>query len=250
MGEASEADPEPSAPNVLSLNPSALGFTAHVDGQATELHVTAKWARYEFTASEREENLGKRMWRRVRQGGTVPLRLAEGLLGSQAPDPEQPDVVVRGRARKHNGNWLVSLFLENRQSQPDRRRHAPSWVFQVQLSDVPGADTDPDLAELADLELGMQWLAELAETSADSLAAALRPLVTGYRGWIERRTADIDRPGEYLSDYADQACDNLRVATRVADRIETGIDLLAGDPNARRAFGFANQAMYLQRLHT
>jgi hypothetical protein len=46
--------------------------------------------------------------------------------------------VVRGRARKHDGNWLVFLFLENRQSEPDRRRHAPSWIFQVQLSATGG----------------------------------------------------------------------------------------------------------------
>lgn len=51
-GDASEVDPEPSAPNVPSLNPSALGFTAHVDGHAAELHATAKWACYEFTPSD------------------------------------------------------------------------------------------------------------------------------------------------------------------------------------------------------
>jgi hypothetical protein len=326
-GDPSEVDPEPSAPNIPSLNPSALGFTAHVDGQAVELRATAKWARYESAQSEREETLGKRMWRRVQQGGTVRLRLAEGLLDPQAPDPDQPDVVVRGRARKHNGNWLVSLFLENRQSEPDRRRHAPSWIFQVQLSatgthdqavflprperpnggnhddaaeqqrlamayrfhpefavgsgvavhadvtadnplrareihtrtvpdfeipatDVPSADTDPDLTDLADLELDMKRLAELAETSSDSLVTVLRPLVAGYRAWIKRKTADIDEPRECLADYADQARDNLDAAARAADRIEAGIDLLAGDDVVRRAFGFANRAMYLQRLHT
>ena len=327
-GAAGEADPEPSAPSVPSLNPSAVGFTAHVDGQAAELRVTATWARYEFTPSEREETLGKRMWRRAQQGGTVRLRLAEGLLTPQPPDPDQPDVVVRGRARKHDGNWLVSLFLENHQSQPNRKRHAPSWIFQVGLSatgsddrpaflprperptggdhddaaerrrlamayrfhpefasgsgasvyadiaagnpmrataihtrtvpdyeipatDVPSADADPDLAELADLELEMKRLAELAETSGESLAGALRPLVIGYRAWIERKTVEIDQPSEYLSDYAVQARANLDAAARAADRIETGIDLLARDDDiARRAFGFANRAMYLQRLHT
>lgn len=137
-GDASEVDPEPSAPNVPSLNPSALGFTAHIEGQAVEFHATATWARYEFTPSEREETLGKRMWRRVQQGGTVRVRLVEGSLDPQAPDPDQPDVVVRGRARKHNGNWLVSVFLENGQSEPDRRRHAPSWIFQVRLSATGG----------------------------------------------------------------------------------------------------------------
>ena len=75
-------------------------------------------------------------------GGTVRLRLAEGLLTPQAPDSDQPDVVVRGRVRKHDGNWLVSLFLENRQSQPNRTRHAPSWIFQVRPS-ATGSDDRP-----------------------------------------------------------------------------------------------------------
>ncbi|MGH3754665.1 MAG: hypothetical protein ACRDRP_18600 [Pseudonocardiaceae bacterium] len=112
-GDASEVDPEPSAPNVPSLNPSAVGFTAHVEGRAAELHLTATWARYELGTSDREETLGRRLWQRERHGGTVRVRLAEGPLAPLAPDPDQPDVVVRGRARRHNGNWLVSAFAED-----------------------------------------------------------------------------------------------------------------------------------------
>jgi hypothetical protein len=88
------------------------------------------------------------------------------------------------------------------------------------------------------------------ETSADSLAAALRPLVFGYRAWITRKAADIDDPGEQLAGYVAVARDNLTVATRAADRIEAGIDLMVRDDTARRAFGCANRAMYLQRVHT
>jgi hypothetical protein len=46
-------------------------------------------------------------------------------------DRAQPDVVVRGRARKLDGRWLVSLFLENRQPDP-RKRDAKPWIFQVE----------------------------------------------------------------------------------------------------------------------
>src|SRR5687767_3275489 len=45
-----EGDAEPSAPNVPSLAPSALGFTACVAGDVTELRITAAWGRYERTA--------------------------------------------------------------------------------------------------------------------------------------------------------------------------------------------------------
>ncbi|MGH3873551.1 MAG: hypothetical protein ACRDSR_18915 [Pseudonocardiaceae bacterium] len=53
-----------------------------------------------------------------------------------------------------------------------------------------------------------------------------------------------------MADYAAIARDNLTVAARAADRIEAGIDLLVRDETARKAFGFANRAMHLQRGHT
>ncbi len=64
-GDPSEVDPEPSALNVPGLNPSAVGFAAHIDGGASELHLIAKWARYELGSSEREETLGRRLWQRA-----------------------------------------------------------------------------------------------------------------------------------------------------------------------------------------
>jgi hypothetical protein len=59
-----EGDAEPSAPNVPSLTPSALGFTACVAGDVTALRVSARWALYERGASDREESAGKPVWRR------------------------------------------------------------------------------------------------------------------------------------------------------------------------------------------
>ncbi|MCA1681894.1 MAG: hypothetical protein LC700_01845, partial [Actinobacteria bacterium] len=79
----------------------------------------------------------------------------------------------------------------------------PLRAKEIPATDVPSAGTDPDLPEFADLELDMKRLAKLAETSADSLVTVLRPLVAGYRAWIKRKTMDIDRPREYLADYAD-----------------------------------------------
>ncbi|MFE6609495.1 DISARM system helicase DrmA [Amycolatopsis sp. NPDC057786] len=326
-GDAVEPDPQPTAPNVVSLTPSALGFTAHVDGKATKLLVTAKWGRYERGTSEREETAGKQVWRREQMEGSVVVPLTPGLIPRLSPSSDQPDVVVRGRVRRQDGNWLVSLFLDNEQSQPERRRHVPSWLFQVELSavgedarpvflprherprnidsadqaerrrlamayrfhpefafgsgtavhavadpsdpmratkintstvpeyevphtGVPTVDDDPDLPELGDVELGMKRLSELADRSAESLVAVLRPLVVGYRAWIDRKATAIGDSDQYLCDYLEEARESLVAAGRAADRIEAGIDVLASDDCARRAFGFANRAMYLQRLHT
>ncbi|GAB2961442.1 DISARM system helicase DrmA [Micromonospora polyrhachis] len=322
-----EGDAEPSAPNVPSLAPSALGFTATVAGDVTALTITAHWGRYERTASTHEEHAGKRVWRRYQQGGTVRIRLDEGLLPKTVVDREQPAVVVRGRARRRDGLWLVSLFLENRQpasvkrdaalwlfqaeltatgvdgqpafaprpeqitggdasDQAERRRLAMAYRFQpefavghgtavraeqsdddlmrahtirtttvpeheVPFTDVPSAAEDTDLPELANVVLDMRRLAELAEDGpVEALTAVIQPLVDGYRSWIDRNETTAGDPTRRLDGYRPQAREAVRDARRAADRIEAGIRLLASDPVARRAFGFANRAMYLQRVHS
>lgn len=124
-----------------------------------------------------------------------------------------------------------------------RTAAAPS--FELPHTDVPGHTTDPDLPELADLVLDMKLLANL---DAAALRAALMPLVTGYRAWIERAAARVDAPEAHLADYGSAARRNLAEARIAADRVEAGIHVLA-DANALEAFRFANQAMYLQRVH-
>lgn len=328
-GDLADTDTEPSAPNVPSLNPSALGFTACVAGEVTELLVTAEWGRYRQVRSEREESAGRAVWRRFPMAGEVRMPLVDGLLPALAVTPEQPNVVVRGRARRHKDVWLVSLFLENREPQPEpKKRHAPAWLFQVALAaagvggeavfrprpeqftggdeedrqerrmlamtyrfgpefavgsgtavrvqpapgedptralriststvpafevpstDVPDPERDPDLPFLADVVLDMKQLAELADGPAEVLLDRVRPLLTGYRQWIDARAAEIGDPGQHLDGYATQAKQAIAAARRAANRIEAGLNTLATDGNARSAFGFANQAMYLQRVHT
>ncbi|MFC4108639.1 DISARM system helicase DrmA [Micromonospora zhanjiangensis] len=331
LSDAAVPDPleggaEPSAPNVPSLHPSALGFTTSVDGATTALRVTGTWGRYERTASEQEEHAGRRVWRRHRQGDTVVVQLHEGQLTPEPVDRTQPRIVLRGRARRHDGQWLVSLFLENRQPNP-KKRDAAQWIFQVELSatgvddrpvfvpraervtggdaadqaerrrlamayrfhpefavghgtavraetapgepmrahtirtatvpeyeipatDAPDAEQDPDLPELSTVVLDMKRLAELADGPVEALAAALRPLVDGYRAWIDRNEADAGTAERRLDGYRAQVRETLKKARAAADRISAGIELLATDPVARRAFGFANRAMYLQRVHS
>ena len=46
-----EDQPEPSAPNIVSIAPSAMGCTSYVAGDTAELSVHAEWAWYRRTAS-------------------------------------------------------------------------------------------------------------------------------------------------------------------------------------------------------
>ncbi|GGV44143.1 helicase [Actinomadura cremea] len=317
-----ESKPDQNAPNVPSMFPSSYGFTAHVAGDVDRLTVTAEWARYVRARSADEERAGELVWRREPMAGAVTLPLRSGKVKPQPLTDDQPEIVVRGRVRKHDGNWLVTLFLVNAQrgdvsrgdawafqarmsaaapdeaavfvrrpvrtaggdpaDQAERRRLAMSYRFcpefatghgvavhveqapgdpmravristaavpvhEVPATDVPRADTDPDLPELADLKVDMK---QLAGMDADELRAALSPLVDGYRAWLDRKADSIADPAARLAGHEDEARRNLDDARRAADRIEAGIALLAEDDDARRAFAFANAAMHLQRVHT
>ena len=120
-------------------------------------------------------------------------------------------------------------------------------------TDVPSADQDPDLPELADLVSDMKTLGAEGAGAVDP-RDTLGPLVAGYRAWITRQRQRIDDPAARLvhdgTDHRDQAHANLDAATDAADRIAAAIDLLATDPQALEAFRFANRAMHHQRVHS
>ena len=50
-------------------------------------------------------------------------------------------MLLRGRARRHEGNWLVSLFLVNAQPRPSTLPDS-AWLFQVRLV-LTGPDGGP-----------------------------------------------------------------------------------------------------------
>jgi len=84
-------------------------------------------------------------------------------------------------------------------------------------------------------------------SSAEDLGRRLDPLADAYAAWIEERRGEIAGLDESLTSVADE---HLTQCEETLSRIRDGIDLLRTDPNARRAFSFANQAMLLQRSHT
>lgn len=65
-------------------------------------------------------------------GGSKEVELVEGDIGPFAPDPAQPQVVVRGRCRRTAHCWLVTLFLVNEQDKVARNVDE-RWLFQVEL---------------------------------------------------------------------------------------------------------------------
>jgi hypothetical protein len=87
------------------------------------------------------------------------------------------------------------------------------------------------------------------ELASDELVRALRPLVTGYRKWLDVQQGRLADDLE-VARYAPAGEHAVERAREVADRLDRAIDLLRRDGIAREAFRFANQAMALQRVRS
>ncbi|MCY4454171.1 MAG: hypothetical protein OXC01_19710 [Immundisolibacterales bacterium] len=100
-------------------------------------------------------------------------------------------------------------------------------VEKTETFDVPGA------------ELDMRVPGALADGFAAE--AALSPLATEYRSWIEDRRAGL---GALSGDRLEAAGEILHLAEVAAARMEHGIRALADYPDALDAFRTANRAVY------
>ncbi len=115
--------------------------------------------------------------------------------------------------------------------------HDVPQTVAPRVQDVPGLD-----GLILDMKV-------LADGSVDDAVAGLQPLVDAYRAFLEREESRIGAEPD-LAAFADVGAEQIRLARAAADRIETGIRLLATDRRAWGAFRFANRAMALQRQHT
>jgi hypothetical protein len=135
--DPTDPPPEPTAPNIASLSPSSLGCTVCVAGETAALTVAASWASYERVPNETDTGPSM-LWRRKPTRGQVTFALRDGDIEPSKFNDEYPEVLLRGRARRHDGNWLISLFLVNAQPKPAALRDT-AWLFQVELA-IKGPD--------------------------------------------------------------------------------------------------------------
>ena len=108
---------------------------------------------------------------------------------------------------------------------------------------VPG-----DRRRIAGLILDMRRLGG-PELARDELVRALRPLVSGYRTWLDEQEELLASDPEVAS-YSPAGEHALAQARALADRLDRAVDLLRDNGLAREAFRFANQAMALQRVRS
>jgi hypothetical protein len=168
-----DAQPEPAAPPLRTLFPSSVGLTCSIDGAASEVRLTGRWGRYRRergSAGDKKGGSGL-VWRRYPAGGSALLRLGEGEFGPIPLDPEQPEVIARGRVRPSDGDWILTAFLVNEQPEPTQHKDT-AWLFQAEL-ELDAPDSSPVFLRRPSL-LGN---AARPDLEADKLAMAYRDQV-------------------------------------------------------------------------
>ena len=142
LGDDSDAENEDGKPDEetagrYALLPSSMGMTFSVDEDVRSLSVMVRWGRYIRTKSEVlvDEKTGASpvVWKRI-PFETVhdTYHLEKGRLKNWAPDPELPQVTVQGLVRRHDREWIITLFLVNDQPSPKLSKDA-AWLFQTEL---------------------------------------------------------------------------------------------------------------------
>ena len=179
---------------------------------------------------------------------TVFLPIDDPLedLTAISDDPEEAHLrLLYRRERRYAAGRNVAVHAEVGDGQRCAQRLTTTWLptYDVASTIAPTGEG------LVGVELSMD---ELATANTATLRAGLAPLVVGYGAWLEDRSAEISGLPEPLQPAAAQA---VHTASRAAERIAAGIDLLT-DPGAPRhaealqAFHFANRAMADQRRRT
>ena len=111
--------------------------------------------------------------------------------------------------------------------------------YEVGRTEAPTEGATPQLSRLV---IDMQ---EVASLEIDALITGLLPLANGYQDWLDEEVRQADG----LDAHQDAAQAAIAEATRVAQAIRSGIELLRTNPEALESFRFANQAMSRQRIH-
>lgn len=115
-------------------------------------------------------------------------------------------------------------------------------VAEVPQTDTPLPSTAPtETRPVLDMK-------KLAEMPADEVAGSLELLVDMYESWIRERQDQAQ--SRDLEAFAEPAGKAIARAEDAATRMREGIETLRTNATAQRAFQFANEAMWQQRIHS
>ena len=145
---AEEGSSDSAVPPATSMFPSSIGMSFCVSGETKELEITAKWGHYERKDSEigfKEDGSPIKVWKRTPRQGSKIESLKDGKRIEWAVSPQEvPEVSVQGRVREYKGDWLITLFLVNNQTEPNKLRDT-AWLFQPELKLRSADSACPDI---------------------------------------------------------------------------------------------------------
>jgi len=171
-------------------------------------------------------------------------------------DPELPelrrdtDEELRLLALQHREHRLYATGRQCAVDADTRAHEVRAWRLRTTCfptADVPAVIAG-DPADTPGLDLDMSTLGG-AQMQGDDYVRSLRPLVEGYRAWLEKQAVRITGDAE-VARFVDVAVPAVERARHVADRLERAVGMLRDNPQAREAFRFANQAMAQQRVRS
>jgi hypothetical protein len=134
--DSEEGQSDSAFPPATSMFPSSMGMSFCVTGETKELEITAKWGHYQRKDSEigfQENGNPLKVWKRTLRQGSKVINLKDGNIPLWVVSPQEvPEVFVQGRVRKFEGDWLITVFLVNNQTEPNQLRDR-AWLFQPEL---------------------------------------------------------------------------------------------------------------------
>lgn len=191
------------------------------------------------------------------------LTVAPSKGGSDAPflsirDPlVDPDPPIGPEAPDHDEVCRLELQYRDRLEFAVGRTCSATWELadqagaraakQVSTTWLPQAETPQVTAPM--IEGAMLDMRALAVAEREQLREGLRPIVDGYREWLDAQATAAAALPDRLRHVADDA---ITEARRVHEQLADGVDLLADsdDPEVLRCFHFMNRVMADQRVHT
>ncbi|WP_051109363.1 DISARM system helicase DrmA [Promicromonospora sukumoe] len=116
---------------------------------------------------------------------------------------------------------------------------------QVRTTWLPVSETPQTHAR--EISGALLDMVALSTASAETLEAGLRPVVTGYRAWLDEQESTAETLPEHLREVA---ADTIQDARKVATQLGRGLDFLLSDDEALRCFRFMNRVMADQRMQS
>jgi len=235
-GSPEDGTPETSNP-VESMMPSSIGMSFCVRAEINSISVTAGWGQYERAKSEMFQTPkggAKTVWRRSPIINATSITLQQGAIVPWQIDPEY-EVYVEGKIHKKDDYWILTLFLFNKQTEPEQTPDRV-WLFQPHLS-VESVDR-------SQTDIFIQKTFQRSPSTLDrAIHAEEQRMAMIYRNEVEFAV------GHGVAVHAQTAIDNPQRATHLATSIIPTYEVPQSEaPNAQEIPALAELVLDMKEL--